>query len=196
MIKRSRFVLPLLIAISSLSLYTTSLKAEPNTDPVFEVETTPNIFDNIPEGFTIQVLEPTGGKILKPKDWFYTESHQNNNLTWIISKEDASIGRYDTGLKIQAIVGIKEKTGISAEDFLGKHLSSKKEGAKQIFHECEPAERGLFKSMCIHVEEEPYRIFYSIFWNNNMDIGVIMTGGAKLEDWHKYEKNIWKYVTI
>jgi hypothetical protein len=42
--------------------------------------------------------------------------------------------------------------------------------------------------MCIHVEEGPYRIFYSIFWGNDLDIAIIMTGGTKLEDWEKYEK--------
>jgi hypothetical protein len=192
MIAKNRFVLPLLITISSLSLYKTTLKGESNTSPVFETKPTSSIFGTIPEGFTIQVLEPTGGKILKPKDWFYNESHQKNNLTWIISKEDASISRYDTGVRIQTIIGIKEKTGISAEESLRKHLASKKEGAKQIFHECEPTERGLFKNMCIHVEEGPYRIFYSIFWSNEMDIAVIMTGGTKLEDWDKYKETFGK----
>jgi hypothetical protein len=152
------------------------------------VQNAPDIFENIPEGFTLQILGPTGGKILKPKDWFYTESHQGPSLTWILSKEDANIGKYDTGVRIQAIVGIKEKTGISAEESLRKYLLSKKEGAKKLFHECEPKDQGLFTNMCIHVEEGPYRIFYSIFWSNDLDIAIIMTGGAKLEDWGKYEK--------
>lgn len=29
----------------------------------------------VPQGFELQILEPTGGKIARPKGWFYVEQH-------------------------------------------------------------------------------------------------------------------------
>jgi len=37
----------------------------------------------VPDGFVLQVLEPTGGKIIRPKDWFYAERHGGPSYTWI-----------------------------------------------------------------------------------------------------------------
>jgi hypothetical protein len=179
----------ILIMITIFGIHTQNLYSQsPIEKRTNTVQNAPSIFENVPEGFTLQILEPTGGKILKPKDWFYTHSQQGPSLTWILSKEDATVGRYDTGVRIQAVVGIKKKTGVGAEESLRKYLLSKREGAKKMFHECEPKDQGLFTNMCIHVEEGPYRIFYSIFWGNDVDIAIIMTGGTKLEDWEKYEK--------
>ena len=31
--------------------------------------------DKVPEGFMLQIMEPTGGRILRPKTWFYHEGH-------------------------------------------------------------------------------------------------------------------------
>ncbi|MBV8100153.1 MAG: hypothetical protein JOZ31_13440 [Verrucomicrobia bacterium] len=43
-----------------------------------------------PTEFVTQVLEPLGGKIVRPKDWFYTESHGGPSYVWTFSREDAS----------------------------------------------------------------------------------------------------------
>ena len=40
--------------------------------------------------FVTQVLEPTGGKIMRPKDWFYTESQRGPSYVWTLFREDAS----------------------------------------------------------------------------------------------------------
>lgn len=31
---------------------------------------------DVPPGFVLQILEPTGGKIARPQQWFYAERHQ------------------------------------------------------------------------------------------------------------------------
>ena len=42
----------------------------------------------VPQGYELQILEPTGGKIARPKGWFYTEQYQASGYTWKLSKED------------------------------------------------------------------------------------------------------------
>src|SRR5262249_48160973 len=60
-----------------------------------------------PTEFVTQVLEPTGGKIDKPKGWFYAESRDAHSFLWTLSRERAAHG-YETGMRIQVLVGIQE----------------------------------------------------------------------------------------
>jgi hypothetical protein len=65
-----------------------------------------------PTEFVTQVLEPTGGKIPRPKDWFYAESHHGPVYDWMITREDThgGTGPYTTGVRIQTFVGVKDGT--------------------------------------------------------------------------------------
>lgn len=144
--------------------------------------------DVVPDGFVLQVLEPTGGKIVRPKDWFYAERHGGPSYTWIISKEDVDKGPYDTGVRIQTLVGVEKGTGKSHKQFVLDFIAKKKKDAKAVFHECEPKDQGLFTRVCLETEEGPYRILYSAFWANGSDIVVVSTAGARLEEWSKYSQ--------
>lgn len=68
----------------------------------------PSPQNNAPEGYEIQLLEPLGGKILRPKGWYYSENHGGSQYSWTISKEDSSSGPYETGMKIQMFAGIEK----------------------------------------------------------------------------------------
>lgn len=144
--------------------------------------------DAVPEGFVLQILEPTGGKIVRPKDWFYTERHGGVSYSWVISKEDLEKGPYDTGVRIQTLIGVERESGKSPKEFVLDFIKKKKKEAKQIFDECEPKDQGLFTRVCLQTEERDYRILYSAFWANGADIVVISTAGAKIEDWSKYSE--------
>lgn len=144
--------------------------------------------DVVPKGFVLQILEPTGGKIVRPTDWFYAERHGGPSYTWIISKEDVEKGPYDTGVRIQTIMGVEEGTGKSPKQFVMDFIANKKEQGKQIFDECEPKDQGLFTRVCLQTEEGPYRILYSAFWANGSDIVVVSTAGAKSEEWGLYSE--------
>jgi hypothetical protein len=64
----------------------------------------------------MQVLEPTGGEILRPRDWFYAEGHRGPTYMWTISREDTAGGRpYTTGVRIQLLTGVRNGTGKTAE---------------------------------------------------------------------------------
>jgi hypothetical protein len=67
-------------------------------------------------------------------------------------------------------------------------IEKKRKEAKQIFHECEPEDQGLFSRVCLQTEEGPYRILYSAFWANGSDIVVVSTAGTKTEEWGKYSE--------
>ena len=140
----------------------------------------------IPAGFVRQVLEPTGGKIVRPKDWFYAEKHGSASYTWIFSKEDTSKGPYDTGVRIQTLVDVEEGTGQSPKTFVLHFLAEKKRTAQKILDECEPQDQGLFTRVCLETEEGPYHIAYSLFWGNDLDVVVVTIAGAKKAEWPLY----------
>lgn len=142
----------------------------------------------VPDGFVMQVLEPTGGKIVRPEKWFYCEGHREHAFMWTISKEDTVEGKfpYDTGVRIQAFAGILEATGQSPEDFIRGFFAKTKGKADVVHKTCEATDQGLFTRICLEVTEGEYRILYSLFWGNGMDMAVISIAGAKREDWDLY----------
>lgn len=146
--------------------------------------------DTIPEGFVLQIMEPTGGKILRPKGWVYNEAHRESSWMWTISKEDTHGGKvsYDTGVRIQAFMGVLEGTGKNPEQFMKDFVSKKREAADKIHKDCDPVDQGLFTRTCIEVTEGDYRILYSVFWGNNIDIAVVSIAGAKISDWEANSK--------
>ncbi len=137
--------------------------------------------------FVTQVLEPTGGKIPRPKDWFYTEGHRGSTYMWTLSREDTSKGqRYTTGVRIQTFVGVKQNTGQSAKDFILAFVAAKKKEAAKVLSTCAEADQGLFTRLCLETEEGPYHIQYSLFWGTNIDIAIVSISGTTKELWDTY----------
>jgi len=147
----------------------------------------------VPDGFDLQELKPTGGKILRPKGWFYTEGHREHAFMWTISKEDASEGPYETGVRIQFFAGVQRATGKTPKDFVQSFVDEKKKTASVI---CEraPHQQGLFtriglevkESLALGGKEKPYHILYSYFWGDGSDLVVIVISGTPAEQWDKY----------
>jgi hypothetical protein len=138
--------------------------------------------------FVTQILEPTGGSIQKPKDWFYTESHRGPSYTWILSKEDASKGPYITGVRIQTLIGVGQGTQKSPKTFVLDFLESKKKEAGAVIKNCPAKDQGLFTRVCLETEEGPYHILYSCFWGNDIDVVVISIAGTTKELWPQYSE--------
>ena len=155
-----------------------------------------NAQEMIPEGFVMQVLEPTGGKIVRPENWFYTASHRGPSYNWILSKEDASKSGYETGVRIQTLVGVEEGTGKSPKTFVLDFLSQKKKGAQKIHKTCTPSGQDLFTRVCLETEEGDFRILYSLFWGNNIDVVVVSIAGTKTELWEVYANTFERMSTF
>jgi len=134
--------------------------------------------------FVLQVLEPTGGKIQRPKDWFYTESHRGPRYMWTLSREDPSKGAYTTGVRIQTFVGIKNGTGKTAKEFIEDIARKKKETADKVLNSCRESKQQFFTRICIETEEGPHHILYSLFWAD--DIAVVSIAGTTKELWDTY----------
>lgn len=145
-------------------------------------------FEAAPEEFIEQILEPTGGKILRPKDWFYAEAHRKSGYQWTISREDQSGNKpYSTGVRIQLFADVKAGTGKTAEQFIKDFVERKKKDADKVLSSCEPKEQYLFTRICLETEEGPYRILYSLFWgSDDLDIAVVSIAGTPKELWDTY----------
>ena len=141
-----------------------------------------------PVEFITQVLEPTGGKIERPEEWFYHESHHGPVYDWILSREDTSGGgRYITGVRIQVFVGVMGGTGKSAEQFMRDFIAGKKKTADKIVKACEPTGQGIFTRACLETEEGGDHILYSVFWGvDKLDVAVVSIAGTTKELWTTY----------
>lgn len=140
-----------------------------------------------PARFVLQVLEPTGGKIQRPADWHYSESHRASSYVWTLSREDATKGPYTTGVRIQTLVGVRKTTGKTTRQFVEDFAAAKKRSADKVLKTCEAAAQELFTRICLETEEGPYRILYSLFWGNrDLDLVVVSIAGTTKELWGTY----------
>ena len=73
---------------------------------------------NVPQGYTLQVLEPFGGKVARPNGWFFHVRAGTHSYSWEISKEDPSKGDWETGLQIQLMAHIKEVAKLTPKAFM------------------------------------------------------------------------------
>lgn len=137
--------------------------------------------------FVTQILEPTGGKITKPKDWFYVEGHRAPVYMWTISREDSSKGQYITGVRIQVFPDVKPGTGKTAKEFILDIFASKKTEASKVIKTCNAEKHTFFTRICLEVEEGTDHILYSLFWGNNMDLAVVVIAGTTQELWNVYQ---------
>ena len=141
-----------------------------------------------PTEFVTQTLEPTGGKIPRPKDWFYAQCHRGpTSLIWTLSREDTS-GRvaYTTGVRIQMLIGVAKDTGKTAKQFVLDFVAAKQKQAAKVIRTRDEQDQGPFTRVCLETEEGPNRILYSLFWGNSMDIVVVSTAGTTKELWNTY----------
>jgi hypothetical protein len=137
--------------------------------------------------FVTQILEPTGGKIVRPADWFYAEGHGPSSYMWTISKEDSRNGQpYVTGVRIQVFAGVKAGTGKTAREFILDFVTEKRKAVTKVISDCGESRQELFNRICLETEEGPYRIQYSLFWGENTDFAVILIAGTRTELWEQY----------
>lgn len=82
-------------AFTVLAVFLASIAhaAAPVTDDAFPV----------PDGYVLQPLDPTDGKIARPKGWFYKSEGTASGWLWTISAEGPSKGIYETGLRMQLL---------------------------------------------------------------------------------------------
>lgn len=138
--------------------------------------------------YETQILEPTGGNIDRPKNWFFLEAHDQSSWLWIFSREKPEGKPYEVGMRIQAIPSIQEISGKTPKQFILDFKAQKKNEVDKVLRECAEINEGLFVHTCLEAEEGRYQILYSLFWGNEMDIVVVTISGAPKNEWARYKK--------
>jgi hypothetical protein len=141
----------------------------------------------VPQGYTLQILEPTGGKIARPNGWFYMES---KGPAWTISREDPAKGWFRVGMTIR-VAGNFKQLGISSGSFIDQVVAQQKQKAAKVVAECPTSKQGMFLRRCLETEEiwpidgKPLRLHmqYALFWLDGGDLAVIATFLAPVEEW-------------
>ena len=136
--------------------------------------------------YVTQIMEPTGGSIKRPSDWFYKESHGGPSYTWVLSKEDPFKGPYVTGVRIQLLAKIREGTGKSPKEFVLDFVKQKKSEVDRVISSHNAKDQGIFSGVCFETEEGEYRIRYSAFWADGSDLAVFWIAGTKKDYWSNY----------
>jgi hypothetical protein len=144
----------------------------------------------VPEGYVLQVLGATDGRIAMPKNWYYSNEGTSSGWLWTFSAEDTKKGEYETGLRIQMIMKVEEITKHPREAFAKDFIEQKRKSFK-VLKECPVLDFGVFKRQCIEVIEdvkEPsgvkrFHILYSVMWLKEIDIVAISTFGSPELKW-------------
>lgn len=87
-----------------------------------------NELPNPPEGFTWFVSENKVGTFLRPDGWYVKEEGEKSDKAVFITVEDIDkVGQFTTGLSINMVPRVSERTGIAAKDyakaFVSKYLT-------------------------------------------------------------------------
>lgn len=144
--------------------------------------------DTTPTEFVIQVLEPMGGRISRPKEWFYAETHFGPSYVWTITKEDTLGGKgfYTTGVRIQLITNVEKISKKTPRQFMADFAASKRKEFK-VLRTCPESELGMFTRTCLETEEGPNRMLYTLFWSDRArDLGVVFVAGTTRTLWDVY----------
>lgn len=149
----------------------------------------------VPNGYVLQILDPTDGKIARPSDWYYKSEGTPSGWLWTLSAEDPSIGDYETGLRMQLLVGVEKKTKKSRYTFAQNFLENKRTSTT-VVRECPETDQGQFRRQCLEVIENikgthgvnAYHILYSVLWGNTLDMVVVTTFGAPQDKWEAVKK--------
>lgn len=147
----------------------------------------------VPEGFEVTALEPLGGRVARPLSWFYREAHDAASFKWVLSRENPEDGPYQTGVRIQLIAAVEAKTGQNAKAFIEEFLAGRRSSA-EVLSECEVEDQGLLTRTCIQTTElipsadpdEPFRIQYTVFWGNQVDVALFVTAGTLASQWDEF----------
>jgi len=161
-----------------------------------------------PAGYIVQELGGLGGSIVRPIEWHYCCIYAKGTLVFQISKEQCSDGQgFETGMTINVIPGVREKSNVKPTAYAAHFLTKKVEAAEVLAWE-EPEEikhpdmAGKFVRFDILVREEKelrgkkqvFQIGYTVFAHDEGDYIVIMIFGTPASEWDAHY-DIYKTMT-
>jgi hypothetical protein len=146
----------------------------------------------VPPGYVRQQLEPTGGEVARPIEWYFHATQTPSGWIWTMSKEDSRNGSYLTGQRIQLMVGVEASSGLTRAGFVDAYLADRRRGGR-VLTECPATDQGAFHRRCLEVVQEgevdgkprSFRIMHSLMWGKDLDMVVSSTFGAPSETWRQ-----------
>lgn len=146
----------------------------------------------VPPGYVRQQLEPTGGEIARPIDWYFHTQQTPSGWIWTMSKQDSRKGTWLTGQRIQLMVGVEGSSGLTRAGFVDRYLADRRRGTRVLL-ECPATDMGEFHRRCLEVVEtgevdgkpRNFRVMHSLMWGKELDMVVTSTFGAPSETWRE-----------
>lgn len=144
----------------------------------------------VPDGFEVQPLDPFGGRIAKPKGWYFHSRGTPTGWLWVLAEQDPAKGKWDTGSQIQLIAQVSKKAGKSPEEFVRDTLQQIKKSSR-VLRECEVETVGEFRRQCLEVVEtvdgangkREFRHLYTLSWHVSADMVVIALFATTPDKW-------------
>jgi hypothetical protein len=149
-----------------------------------------------PAGFETRDFGPLGGQILVPKNWHVSQGSNATNYTLLMSKDlPEPSGRYETGWRIQWVVGISKSMAAATPAKVVQYNISKKKASEHVLKECDAERLGEFSRQCLETlapvpnkPDKKYRIIYTFFWSDEKDMLIVGTFGSPEEEWPETAK--------
>lgn len=148
-----------------------------------------------PEGYVVQELEGIRGKILRPKDWFYSGQSQKTTLIYKIAKEDIRKGAtVETGLTINVVFDVKKLSKLAPSAYADIYIEDKLQSSTLVSKE-EPRKEGKLLRKGVLVDEtrklptetKDYRIGYTFYCHDEADVLIVMIFGTPASEWKEVE---------
>lgn len=139
----------------------------------------------VPEGYLIQIVNPTWGRIVRPQDWHYSEHDEGPAFVWTFTpKEIPRGGHFETGMRIESREGVQQKLGGTAQVFASDFSDDKLKTATDLGFSAIRQEG--FTLHSFETEEGSDHVLYSLFWSHEADLVVVTTARAPKQEWEKY----------
>lgn len=148
-----------------------------------------------PEGYVVQELKAIRGKILRPKDWFFSEQLQKTTVIYKIAKEDIRKGgSVETGLTINVVFDVKRLSALKPSEYADLYIKDKLKSSTLVSKEDERKEGKLLRkgvlvdeTRKLPSETKDYRIGYTFYCHDDADVLIVMIFGTSATDWKEVE---------
>lgn len=135
---------------------------------------------------TTQVLEPVGGRILRPRNWVLQPAHRPEAYVWLVAPPtgaQAAVPR----VRVETVLGARREGGADAFERAQAVLKAKSGEGSRVLRRCEPKDLGLFTRACLEVDEGAERVLYTVYWETTgRNIFSVVEARALQAQWPTY----------
>jgi hypothetical protein len=127
--------------------------------------------------------------VLRPDGWFTKSESESGTSGLFVSKEDiATGGRFETGLTLNFVRGVKHKTGLTSSQYAIAFLSKALDGNEELTSFAKPGNGMLSIGLRLKNEHLGKVIHYFLVANDKVDTLHIFSFEAPIAEW----EGAWK----